>query len=106
MGMKDPIPQFSHVVSELARRHPSFAYVHVVEPRVNGYQDIEIPEGQVSFVVKLLEHLAEPAHFSPTISSAISGGRARSLAQVATIAKLHLKWPRRKATLSHLDGCS
>ncbi|KAF7792772.1 hypothetical protein EIP86_003870 [Pleurotus ostreatoroseus] len=46
MGMKDPIPQFSHVVSELARRHPSFAYVHVVEPRVNGYQDIEIPEGQ------------------------------------------------------------
>ncbi|KAF7792773.1 hypothetical protein EIP86_003871 [Pleurotus ostreatoroseus] len=46
MGMKNPVPQFSHVVSELARRHPSFAYVHVIEPRVDGLQDIEIPEGQ------------------------------------------------------------
>ncbi|KAJ7348519.1 hypothetical protein DFH08DRAFT_914338 [Mycena albidolilacea] len=36
MGMADPLPTFSYVVSELAARHPSLAYLHLVEPRVNG----------------------------------------------------------------------
>lgn len=48
MRMEDPVPQFSHFVSELARRHTSFAYVHVLEPRVNGIFDIEVPAGEVS----------------------------------------------------------
>lgn len=48
MRMADPIPQFSHVVSELARRHTALAYIHVVEPRVNGYTDIEAPADEVS----------------------------------------------------------
>ncbi|VDB88486.1 unnamed protein product [Peniophora sp. CBMAI 1063] len=30
---EDPIPTFSYLVSELRRRHPDFAYLHVVEPR-------------------------------------------------------------------------
>ncbi|TFK72632.1 FMN-linked oxidoreductase [Pluteus cervinus] len=41
MGMKDPVPQFSHVVTEIKRRQPDFAYIHVVEPRVNGMEDVE-----------------------------------------------------------------
>ncbi len=34
MGMQDPIPTFSYFVSEIKRRHPDLAYLHVVEPRV------------------------------------------------------------------------
>jgi len=33
MGMKDPIPQFTHVVGELKTRFPELAYLHLVEPR-------------------------------------------------------------------------
>ncbi|KAG6827070.1 hypothetical protein H0H92_013323 [Tricholoma furcatifolium] len=41
MGMKDPIPQFSNLVSSLVKYHPSLAYIHVVEPRINGVEDCE-----------------------------------------------------------------
>ncbi|KAJ7137844.1 NADH:flavin oxidoreductase/NADH oxidase [Mycena epipterygia] len=34
MGMKEPIPTFSHVVSEIKRLHPKFAYIHLIEPRI------------------------------------------------------------------------
>lgn len=47
MRMKDPIPQFSHVISELAKRHPSLAYIHLVEPRVTGFIDREVQAGEV-----------------------------------------------------------
>ncbi|KZV68022.1 FMN-linked oxidoreductase [Peniophora sp. CONT] len=30
---EDPVPTFSYLVSELRRRHPDFAYIHVPEPR-------------------------------------------------------------------------
>ncbi|KAJ3551583.1 hypothetical protein NM688_g4619 [Phlebia brevispora] len=46
MRMEDPIPQFTHLVSELARQHPSMAYIHVVEPRVHRFDDIEVPPGE------------------------------------------------------------
>ncbi|KAM6501830.1 hypothetical protein JOM56_001807 [Amanita muscaria] len=39
MGMKDPIPQFSHFVSELKKKHPDLAYVHVIEARVDDPSD-------------------------------------------------------------------
>ncbi|KAJ3551584.1 hypothetical protein NM688_g4618 [Phlebia brevispora] len=45
MGMKNPIPQFSYIMSELAQRHPSLAYVHLVEPRVYSCDDMKIPPG-------------------------------------------------------------
>jgi NADPH2 dehydrogenase len=32
MAMDDPIPQFSHFVSSLAKHHPKLSYVHLVEP--------------------------------------------------------------------------
>ena len=35
----DPIPVFSHLVTELRNRHPNFGYLHVVEPRVRGSFD-------------------------------------------------------------------
>ncbi|KAG6907361.1 hypothetical protein DXG01_009214 [Tephrocybe rancida] len=41
MGMSDPIPQFSHLVTSLRDAHPSLAYIHVVEPRVSGNADRE-----------------------------------------------------------------
>ncbi|KAJ7155043.1 hypothetical protein C8R46DRAFT_1005166 [Mycena filopes] len=36
MGMKNPLPTFSHVISQVAERHPDFAYLHLVEPRIAG----------------------------------------------------------------------
>lgn len=39
MGMDDPIPQFSHLVQKIVENHPDMAYIHVVEPRVNGSED-------------------------------------------------------------------
>ncbi|KAJ7023850.1 hypothetical protein C8F04DRAFT_1133452 [Mycena alexandri] len=45
MGMPDPLPTYSYVVSQLAARHPELAYLHLVEPRVNG--NITREEGSV-----------------------------------------------------------
>ena len=39
--MADPIPQFSYLISELAKRHPNLAYVHAIESRISGNDDIE-----------------------------------------------------------------
>ncbi|KAJ7471674.1 hypothetical protein B0H11DRAFT_1366144 [Mycena galericulata] len=36
MGMTDPLPTFSYVISQLAARHPTLAYIHLVEPRISG----------------------------------------------------------------------
>ncbi len=47
--MSDPVAQISHVVTELAKRHPSLAYVHVVEPRVDGVTDFKEEVGVVCF---------------------------------------------------------
>ncbi|KAI0071354.1 putative NADPH2 dehydrogenase chain OYE2 [Panus rudis PR-1116 ss-1] len=35
MRMKDPKPTFSYLVSQIATRHPSLAYIHVVEDEVD-----------------------------------------------------------------------
>ena len=45
--MEDPIPQFSYLVSELAKRHTNLAYLHLIEPRVSGYIDREVEAGEV-----------------------------------------------------------
>lgn len=41
MGMADPIPTFSYLVSKLKDLYPNFAYLQVVEPRLQGIDDIE-----------------------------------------------------------------
>ncbi|KAI0075622.1 NADH:flavin oxidoreductase/NADH oxidase [Panus rudis PR-1116 ss-1] len=46
MRMKDPIPTFSYLVQKIAERYPDFAYIHVVEPRVNGNIDREPGQGE------------------------------------------------------------
>ena len=42
MKMKDPIPQFSHLLKGL--KPLNFAYIHVVESRISGNADIESTE--------------------------------------------------------------
>ncbi|KAF8890990.1 hypothetical protein BD779DRAFT_1701438 [Infundibulicybe gibba] len=39
MGMSDPLPQFTHLISTLARTHTDLAYLHLTEPRVAGIGD-------------------------------------------------------------------
>ncbi|KAI0086369.1 FMN-linked oxidoreductase [Irpex rosettiformis] len=39
MGMKDPVPTYSYIVEKIKERHPTLAFVHVVEPRVDAYID-------------------------------------------------------------------
>jgi len=39
MGMSDPKPQFTHLVSKLKELHPDLAYIHAVEPRTKGDSD-------------------------------------------------------------------
>lgn len=47
MRMADPKPTFSYLVADLAKRHPNFAYIHLVEPRVEGSVDRTVLEGEV-----------------------------------------------------------
>ena len=37
MGMSDPKPTFAALFTRIRDTHPDLAYLHVVEPRVNGY---------------------------------------------------------------------
>jgi NADPH2 dehydrogenase len=37
--MANPVPQFSHFVSELRTAHPTLAYLHVIEARVYNWAD-------------------------------------------------------------------
>ncbi|KAJ7131360.1 FMN-linked oxidoreductase [Mycena epipterygia] len=36
MGMQDPKPTFTYLVSQLVKRHPELAYIHVIEPRIDA----------------------------------------------------------------------
>ncbi|KAJ3818614.1 hypothetical protein EV361DRAFT_801774 [Lentinula raphanica] len=38
MRMKDPKPQFRYFVEELKKAHPKLSYIHVVEPRIDGFE--------------------------------------------------------------------
>ncbi|KAH8823538.1 hypothetical protein DL96DRAFT_1713938 [Flagelloscypha sp. PMI_526] len=46
MGMKDPIPTFTHFVKALHAAHPKLAYLHLIEARVSGLMDrTPVPPG-------------------------------------------------------------
>lgn len=45
--MKDPKPTFSYIVENIKKDHSDFAYIHVVEPRVNGNTDRAVEDGEV-----------------------------------------------------------
>ncbi|KAJ7218236.1 hypothetical protein B0H12DRAFT_1031981 [Mycena haematopus] len=40
MGMADPVPTFSYIVSEIKRLFPKFAYIHLIEPRIAADSDL------------------------------------------------------------------
>ncbi|KAJ6194557.1 hypothetical protein J3E72DRAFT_199945 [Bipolaris maydis] len=60
MGMEDPIPQFTDLIKKLDAF--SLAYLHIVEPRVDGIDDIE-PTQSIGFLLP---------HFTGTL--VIAGG--------------------------------
>ncbi|KAJ7481243.1 hypothetical protein B0H11DRAFT_2024793 [Mycena galericulata] len=41
MGMTDPIPTYTYIVSEIKRLYPTFAYIHLIEPRMSGDTRLE-----------------------------------------------------------------
>ncbi|KZP30039.1 FMN-linked oxidoreductase [Athelia psychrophila] len=41
MGMTNPEPQFTHLINAIRTLYPDFAYLHVLEPRVDGWADRE-----------------------------------------------------------------
>ena len=45
MRMENPRPTFAYLVSQAKERFPDLAYLHVVEPRVSGFEDYDSEEG-------------------------------------------------------------
>jgi NADPH2 dehydrogenase len=39
MRMADPVPTFSYIVKQLADKHSSLAYIHMIQPRIKGNDD-------------------------------------------------------------------
>jgi NADPH2 dehydrogenase len=56
MRMADPIPTFSYVVEQIKARHPDFAYIHLVEPRVKGAETLPdgAPEGEQNDFIRAI----------------------------------------------------
>ncbi|KAF8055202.1 hypothetical protein FPV67DRAFT_1459215 [Lyophyllum atratum] len=54
MGMFDPVPQFTHLVLALRDAHPTMAYLHVVEPRIEGNTDREVKPHESNDFIRLL----------------------------------------------------
>lgn len=43
--MKDPKPTFRYFVEQLKKAHPALSYIHVVEPRIDGFEfRTDLPE--------------------------------------------------------------
>ena len=42
--MKDPLPTFTTFVERIRDAHPNFAYIHVVEPRVDGITEGDLTD--------------------------------------------------------------
>lgn len=58
MGMEDPIPQYTHLVSTIANRYPDMAYLHVTEPRVSGPLDRVLKDVGAHEVSRLVQAFA------------------------------------------------
>ncbi|KAJ7023478.1 NADH:flavin oxidoreductase/NADH oxidase [Mycena alexandri] len=44
MGMANPVPTFTHIVSELKRLYPELAYIHLIEPRISADSTLDTSE--------------------------------------------------------------
>jgi NADPH2 dehydrogenase len=42
MHFDNPKPTYAHLVTELRDRYPDLAYLHVVEPRVDGSETLDV----------------------------------------------------------------
>ena len=71
--MEDPVPTFTYLVQQLANRHPTLAYIHMIEPRVNGPVDRNAKEGEVSRDIGQCSDEVTLVPTSPAILSEISG---------------------------------
>lgn len=83
--MEAPMPNFDYFVKQLAEKHSDLAYVHLVEPRFNGFGNKEAQEyeGEVSLYQLGMCSNANIMR-SPTISFEKSGTLVRSSAQAVT----------------------
>ncbi|KAJ4490199.1 FMN-linked oxidoreductase [Lentinula aciculospora] len=54
LAMKDPLPTFSYVVTELKKRFSGLAYLHVVEPRVSVEDDRDVNANESNDFIKTL----------------------------------------------------
>ncbi|KAK1232842.1 hypothetical protein PQX77_004008 [Marasmius sp. AFHP31] len=50
---KDPVPTYSYLVKELKKAHPTLAYIHVVDPRVDGVTNVDPGNRSNEFIREL-----------------------------------------------------
>ncbi|KAH8896237.1 putative N-ethylmaleimide reductase [Thozetella sp. PMI_491] len=50
MGMADPIPQYTYLIERL--RELDLAYLHLIEPRVHGIDDMEVKHESLDFCMR------------------------------------------------------
>jgi len=60
MGMSDPVPTFAALAIFIRDRYPDFAYVHVIEPRIDG---VTLREARVHESNNFLRDIWEPRPF-------------------------------------------
>ena len=89
MGMQNPIPTYTYLVTQLGELFPDLAYLHVVEPRtLPDGQPREVKPGQVWVIANLSPSSLMLKSFfkkksSPMISLEPSGSPKRSSVLVA-----------------------
>jgi hypothetical protein len=67
MRMKNPIPTFAYLVSEIGQRHSDLAYMHFVEPVISGPSDAKEQAHDVgSATVRLGSIHGKPCLFKNT----------------------------------------
>lgn len=83
--MKEPIPQFRYVVQKIAEKQPKLAYLHLVEPRVEGSSDrAVVPDEEVRGFSCLVMHSNSQSLLSQTTSFVKSGNLVPSSVQEVT----------------------
>ncbi|THU79624.1 FMN-linked oxidoreductase [Dendrothele bispora CBS 962.96] len=72
MKMTDPKPTFAHLVSEIKKAHPTLSYIHVVEPRIQGAEVVDVPEEESNDFIR--EIWASPETETTNARRLISAG--------------------------------
>ncbi|KAH9177322.1 putative NADPH2 dehydrogenase chain OYE2 [Lactarius sanguifluus] len=54
MGMKDPLPTFTTFLERIRDEHPNLAYIHVVEPRINGNTVVTVTDESQAYSDEVL----------------------------------------------------